>query len=168
VIYRTEAPPPPWGNNLWAAIITARARVRLHQEILALRAAGARVLYCDTDSVMYTGIPPMHSMKAEKAGDFETRGVYKRLLIAGKKEYGLENESGTWEFHVKGVPFDERGPYLRSGYASFQRPTRLLEGARNGNRPNVWGLREKRRHVDYSSRARTRDGLLAPLIIRDS
>jgi hypothetical protein len=167
VIYRSEAPPPPWGNNIWAAIITARARVRLHQEMMRIRALGATVLYCDTDSIMYSGIDPIHPAKADAPGQFETRGIYRRMIIEGKKEYGLEIGPGKWEFHVKGVPYSERASYLFRGYARFSRPNRLLEASRRGITPNVWETRNKKRHVNFRDRARTRDGLLTPLIVNE-
>lgn len=166
-IWQQETPAPPWGNNIWAAIITARARVRLYREFMALRKKGARILYCDTDSAIYEGPSADYPLKAKAPGDFEARGKYRSVLIVGKKEYGLEDEKGAWDVHVKGVPFAERRKYLETGKAEFQRPTRLREAARKGLQANLWRDHTKERHVNYSNRRRSRDGGLLPPEIQE-
>lgn len=165
-IYRVETPPPPWGNVLWAAIVTARARVRLHRELSRVRADGGVPLYCDTDSIIYSGGKRRYPKRAERAGDFESRGVYRSVRIEGKKEYGLEIRKGLWIVHAKGVPFAARPDFLTTGRARYQKPMRLLEASARGLRPNVWSEREKVRRVSYAGRRRTADGALAPLIVR--
>jgi len=170
VIRRIEAPAPPWGNQIWAAIITARARVRLHREMLSLQESGARLYYCDTDSIMYRGGSRSYPEKAKEPGAFESRGFYQTLMIRGKKEYGLARD-GQWEFHAKGVPLSERESYLRNGRASITRPVRLLESGRIGLAPNLWRSVEKRRAMgrqsrrpgSFHARIRSSDGFLVPL-----
>jgi len=167
-IYRVDARPPYWGNNVWAAIVTARARVRLHQEMEHLRTTGSRVLYCDTDSVIYQapkGKRPRYPERATEPGQFESRGRFRALIIVGKKEYALERSPGKWDVHVKGVPFAERMRYLTEGSATFQRPVRLLESGRIGIRANVWRTVSKQRHVSYEKRIRKADGSLGPVQI---
>lgn len=166
-IYRVEGSPPPWGNVLWAAIVTARARIRLHRELLRVRASGGVPLYCDTDSIIFNGCPLRYPKKASAAGEFETRGAYRSVRIEGKKEYGLEVRKGLWIIHAKGIPGDvAKGDYLRTGHARFNKPMRLLEATTRGMQPNVWSVREKQRRVTYKERRRTADGTLAPLIVR--
>ena len=167
-IYRREADPPYWGNNVWSAIVTARARVKLHQEMLRLEARGGRVLYCDTDSVVYQGPPGRYPAKAIKPGQFEARGLYRRLLLVGKKEYALETKPGRWDVHAKGVPFAERYEYLLTGRAEYSRPVRLLESGRIGVRPNIWRKVVKQRHVSYEKRIRKADGSLEPVQIEST
>jgi hypothetical protein len=166
VLWQQDAPPPPWGNMIWSALITARARVRLYQEFGRLRKLGARVLYCDTDSVIYSGVEGRYPVKASRPGDFEARGRFRRALIVGKKEYGLEDDKGHWEVHVKGVPLAERLKYLETGEANFQRPTRLREAARLGLDANLWRDVQKTRRTDMRKNRRRRpDGALAPVEI---
>jgi hypothetical protein len=127
-IYRVEGSPPPWGNVLWAAIVTARARIRLHRELVRVRRAGGVPLYCDTDSIIFNGCPLRYPVKARRIGDFERRGSYRSVRIEGKKEYGLEIRKGSWIIHAKGIPgADAKADYLRTGRARFTKPMRLLE-----------------------------------------
>jgi hypothetical protein len=165
--YSVKASPPPWGNNLWAAIVTARARVRLHQEMKRLDGAGCRVLYCDTDSVMYLGAGPKYPVKAPRVGAFELRGEYQEIYVIGKKEYGLRDAAGRWEAHVKGVPRKARLKYLRTGKAEFKRPTKIREAAARTLEANVWTTHRKQRGVLNRGRTRNRDGSLPPVKLRD-
>lgn len=165
-IWRAEAPPPPWGNQIWAAMVTARARVRLHQMMTAVRDSGGKILYCDTDSIMYSGGNIVFPKKAAKPGDFESRGIYSEILIVGKKEYGLRSGK-VWELHAKGIPEKARADYLREGTATFDRPVRLLESGRVGVQANVWRGVTKTRRVSYENRARRSDGTLRPVIVTE-
>ena len=151
---------------IWAAIVTARARIRLHQEIVRLSDAGANVLYCDTDSVFYSGGSIRYPSKAKNAGDWETKGNYKSLFVAGKKEYILERHDGTQDVHAKGIPFEARERYIKEGYAKFSRPTKLLESTRTGIAPNTWSERSKQRHVNFRDRIRNSAGFLLPVYVR--
>lgn len=164
VMFEREGTPPPWGNVIWSALVTARARVRLHKEMLRVRNAGGRVLYCDTDSVMYTGAKLRYPAKATRPGQFESRGSFDELVIVGKKEYALR-KGRTWELHAKGVPQPAREAYIRTGTATFQRPIRVREAAARGLQANVWTEHTKTRRVSFKHRVRTGDGTLAPIVI---
>jgi len=161
--FTRQAPPPPWGNNVWAAIVTARARVRLHQEIVRLDRAGCRVLYCDTDSVMFEGKGPRYPVRAPRIGAFELRGEYRELFVVGKKEYGLRDAAGKWEPHVKGVPREVRLKYLRTGAAEFKRPVKMREAASRKIEANVWSTYRKIRGKLNKGRTRLPSGALAPV-----
>ena len=161
--WSVEGKPPPWGNNIWAALVTARARVRLHRELVKVRESGRQLLYCDTDSVIFAGRSMRYPAKAARPGDFETRGRFRSALIVGKKEYGLEKSPGVWEIHVKGVPAEHRESYLHTGQATYSLPNRLRESARRDLKPNVWRERTKRRKVTLDHRARQVDGSLIPM-----
>lgn len=167
-IYRLESPPPPWGNVLWASIVTARARIRLHRELRRVLGAGGVPLYCDTDSIIFNGSNHLrYPKRAGAAGEFETRGSYRSVRIEGKKEYGLEVRKGVWIIHAKGIPgIDAKNTYLRTGRARFSKPMRLLEATTRGMTPNVWSEREKQRRISYQGRRRQPDGTLAPLHVR--
>jgi hypothetical protein len=47
--------PPVTANYLWGVYVTSYARIYLHKQIMAVVAGGGRVIYCDTDSIMFTG-----------------------------------------------------------------------------------------------------------------
>src|SRR5262249_15182416 len=129
-IYSQDRLPPPWGNNVWSALVTSRARIRLGLEMERLAKLGGRVLYCDTDSAAFQGRARGYIRQATEPGQFELRGQYRRALIVGKKEYGLQEKSGRWKLYAKGVPESVRDHYLRNGSASFVRPVRFREAAR--------------------------------------
>jgi len=167
VIFTEETAPPPWGNDVWPAFVTARARVRLAREIEQLEQRGARPLYCDTDSIMFTGGRHRYPARAAQLGGFELRGRYRRLLLVGKKEYALELRPGRWESRAKGVPLLERYRYLTTGTAEFDRPFRLREAAAGSGTVNVWRRVKKSRHVDLFKSALRSDGTLpVPWIIQ--
>jgi hypothetical protein len=167
VIYSVKGSPPPWGNNVWPAIITARARVRLAKEMQRIRDAGGIVLYCDTDSIIYQGADSLeYPEKAAQIGDFELRGKFAKILIAGKKEYGLWDYDGTCYLHAKGVPQSERERYLTTGIAEYDKPNRLRKAARRGLKANVWEPRTKVRKVSFAERTKKPDGTFEPMSIR--
>jgi hypothetical protein len=166
-VYRVESKAPPWGNVVWAAFVTARARIRLHREIERIRERGGTVLYCDTDSVFYTGARVRYPARAEKPGEFESRGTFRSVLIVGKKEYMIETRKGSWTAHAKGIPASVRREYLETGRASFQRPTKLRESVRTGDTPNGWKTRTKVRHASFNKRSRNVDGTLRPIVYRE-
>jgi hypothetical protein len=167
IFYRRSAKPPPWGNNLWAAVTTARARIKLHQEMTRLLAKGCRVLYCDTDSVVFLGKSPRYPEKASRAGLFESRGEYREILIVGKKEYGLRSGPRTWELHAKGVPKSQRKRYLREGVAEFQRPVKMRESSRINVAANTWRTVRKERRTVNRGRERMPDGRLRVIEVRE-
>lgn len=163
-IFTKKADPPPWSNMVWPAFVTARARVRLHKEILKIMKAGGKPLYCDTDSVIFQGGRIRYPASTKIPGTFENRGAYKVCLIVGKKEYGLQGPGG-WEIHVKGVPRSERETYLRTGRARYKLPAKIRESARRGLQPNIWTEREKVRRVNFEKRSRKPDGSLLPVTV---
>lgn len=173
-IYRVDASPPPWGNQIWSALVTARARIRLHQMICALRDSGAKILYCDTDSIMYCGGALKFPVKAARPGDFESRGHYPKAMFVGKKEYGLcsidekKGQGGEiWELHAKGIPMAARARYMQTGTTDFERPVRLIESGRVGIAPNVWRKVSKTRRTTLATRDRRSDGTLLPVIVTE-
>lgn len=163
-IYSEEHAAPPWSNFVWPAIITARARMRLASAAERIMDKGGRLLYCDTDSLMYLGGDVRFPKSARHVGDFELRGRYRQAVIVGKKEYALEVRRNRWDVHAKGVPFGERERYLREGVAEFSRPVKIRESTRIGVAANVW--RKVTKHRRTVLRGRKSDGALQTPIIR--
>jgi hypothetical protein len=170
VLYEEEGNIPPWGNVVWSAIITARARIRLHTEMMKILDLGGRPLYCDTDSIAYINHAKTitkYPNKARAAGDFETRGCYKSILIVGKKEYALQTYSDEWIPYCKGIPARYREEYLLKGTATFVKPIKIRESTRRNINPNIWTPVTKTRHVSFENRVRNPDGTLAPIILNN-
>jgi len=158
-IYSQDGAPPPWGNMVWPAFVTARARIRLAAEMDRVEHHAGLPLYCDTDSVIFSGRGPRYPEKAKRPGTFEHRGEYEKAMIIGKKEYALRR-GRKWESHAKGVPQAERFRYLLEGTATFSRPTRMREAARDGSIVNTWRKVTKVRRQDLIRYARSVDGAL--------
>lgn len=166
VIYNVEEAPPKWGSVVWPAFVTARARLRLHSEMERVQRNGGTVLYSDTDGLLFRGAQNLsYPGKAARPGTFEFRGSYPNAKIAGKKEYGLQRESGEWEIHIKGVPFAAREIYLRTGKATYEKPVRIKESARRDIAANHWIEITKVRRVSYAHRSVLADGTLAPIVL---
>lgn len=134
-----RTPSPPYANVLWAAWTTAAARVVLHKALLRARNAGAEVLYCDTDSVIFDGPNPfpvsrdLGAWKVEKrCSEFEARGPKHYYFKASGRKRG--------EYRVKGVPRGKAGELFRKKVVRFERPYRLRESIRLGDcgLVNVW------------------------------
>ena len=166
-IYSQDGAPPPWGNMVWPAFVTARARVRLADEIDRVERYGGTPLYCDTDSVIFSGPGPAYPLKATKPGTFEGRGDYDAAMIIGKKEYAL-CKGREWEPHAKGVPQAERLQYLMEGTATFRRPVRMREAARDHKLTvNTWRSVTKVRRRNLIQYAQAADGALpVPRIVQ--
>ena len=154
IIFTQDGVPPVWSNMVWPAFVTARARMRLADEIERVEAAGGRPLYCDTDSVIFEGPGPRYIEKARRIGQMERRGVYRQMLIVGKKEYALDAGRGRWEFHAKGIPWSEREAYLKTGRATFRRPVKMRESGRIGVPAGVWREVTKERKTKFRADGR--------------
>ena len=91
-------------NVATAASITGYVRAMLLTEMCRIRKTGGKVLYCDTDSIVFQG---------GKAPDFGTElggwscdGLFKRGGIAGKKLYAFET-TDEWA-REKGLTGEDR------------------------------------------------------------
>lgn len=134
--------------------------------MLRLASAGCRVLYCDTDSVIYQGEGPRYVLSARNPGEFEARGEFKLAWIEGKKEYALRDSRGHWEPHIKGIPRAQRMHYLGTGRATFDRPVKMREAGRLKLQANVWRSVTKRRGAINRGRVKGSDGTLRTVRLR--
>lgn len=158
--------PPEYANFLWGTYVTSYARVHLDRLLNAVHTAGAQVLYCDTDSVMFLGSVPegtldldeyrLGAMKVEKyiSADFRI-----------PKGYVLVEEGGKVKVACKGVPlprdFDKglvgtmenpQMQFLFGGYTEVVKPMRLRQGMGQNKEPNVWAPRPKSNKTVYDRR----------------
>ncbi len=111
--YRYEALAPSGSTNVVvAAFTTAQARLKLYE---CLQILGPRVLYYDTDSVIYVSRPGMYdlpsgSMMGELTDELADKGVgtfISRFLSGGPKFYAFEyvKPDGTKDYvcKIKGI-----------------------------------------------------------------
>lgn len=91
---------PRYANCLWAMYVTAYARHRLYYHgFKRVLGAGARLIYCDTDSVMYQADAPVLEHSKE-LGEFKLEGIYKETYFKLPKLYYL-------------IPYSEKSEYGR-------------------------------------------------------
>ena len=98
-------------NIYVAAFTTCWGRLMLYE---ALDILGERVLYYDTDSVIYIRIPGMPDLKfGNKLGEWESEmseGDYiTEFISAGPKNYGYRTANGKTELKVKGFRLNTEG-----------------------------------------------------------
>lgn len=98
-------------NIYIAAFTTCWARLMLYE---ALDILGGRVLYYDTDSVIYVRIPDLPDLKfGNMLGDWESEmaeGDYiEEFISAGPKNYGYHTFQGKTELKVKAFSWNCEG-----------------------------------------------------------
>jgi hypothetical protein len=148
-IARTAGEPAPYANFLWAAYITAGARVRLHTLLVEHGA-----IYCDTDSLFtFTEVP-----KRADLGALSLKYLAEWVTIRAPKVYATDRET-----RIKGV----RGAsgLALDGRFTFRKPSRFRESTVRGIAPNTWA--EAERHLAYTSDKRrfAADGTSRPLTV---
>ena len=101
--------PNPNTNVVIAAFTTAYARLQLYDELDML---GERVLYCDTDSVIYRSQPGQPEPRlGNNIGDLtdELGGEHITVFASGSpKNYGYKTSGGKTEVNVRGITLDVR------------------------------------------------------------
>lgn len=96
-------------NVATAASITGFVRAYLWRHICSIRKAGGEVLYCDTDSLAFTGRVPSDFRIDKELGGWSIEGTFDHGGIAGKKLYAFHNAQGKqagdkeWKCGCKGV-----------------------------------------------------------------
>jgi DNA polymerase type B, organellar and viral len=125
-------------NVATGASITGFVRSFLWRHICKVREGGGRVLYCDTDSIAYTG--PDSAFKISKElGEWGIDGRFQRGGIGGKKLYAFQREKGTfekaskeWKKSCKGVDLSpsEIMRVCKGEEVTFNRPAPSLSYSR--------------------------------------
>lgn len=131
-----------WANVMWAAQITAGARIKLHKyQVLQ----GDGLVYSDTDSIFSS--KPIVGV-SEGLGGLRVDGTYKSALIAGPKLYALEDYDGQWFAKGKGVPRKHALEYLRGERVTYGTPITPKAQARKGIKAGTWiDVTRKRQYV---------------------
>lgn len=109
-------------NTLWAAYVTAYARLTL---LKFMSQAGDSLFYVDTDSVFIQG----ELACSQELGDMKTEYANVDAEIIGPKAYRLFRDGVELKVKCKGVPADKRSQFLSTGECTFSRPVGLLEAA---------------------------------------
>jgi hypothetical protein len=176
---QTEDTPAKTANYLWGIYTTSYARIELHKHIANVHDNGGIVLYCDTDSVMYSGDLPEGTLDlGPKLGqlEYETtndgREFFDMALFRQAKGYLICNytgktKKGLKELEIvksacKGVPTEFAYDFILRNMASFDKPMKQREYfisayAKNSTIKrkvglNVWDTVEKKMNLEYIKR----------------
>lgn len=130
--------PPKTANYMWGVYVTSYARLSLLEKIMAVHAKGGKLLYCDTDSIMFTGEAARDALRfGDSLGlmSLETYdlGIYRASkgylmcehvtsrIADRRKEYKIKKVA------CKGVPTHYAHDFILKGMAKFLKPMRLKE-----------------------------------------
>lgn len=137
---------PDHVNVLWAAMITARARVKLWRAMLEANP----LYYCDTDSLFTErplttggGLGMLREVATYRGGEFFGNKCY---VVEGKataKGIPKPREEGDGDFPLQ---------FLYAGRTLFRKPARLREARKQGLVPNKWYLESRVRDPVYRKR----------------
>jgi hypothetical protein len=105
-----EGPQERFYNVATAASITGFVRAYLWRHMCMLRRGGCRVLYCDTDSIIYGGKAPRTLALGKELGQWNEEARFTMGGIAGKKLYAFQKPDGGWKTGCKGAKLD--GPTI--------------------------------------------------------
>lgn len=149
---------------IWASLITSRARIKLHRLIMEIYLKGGEILYCDTDSCLFKGLPGM-VVSSAKLGEFKIEHEFSRLHIKLPKVYrGYMDEKIIVE-RVKGVPRRVQSTAFDTGRAVYEKPNRFMESMRRGLSMNKWVHTSKEIRGRYDKGKVSRTGEITPLYL---
>lgn len=163
VIYVTQDRYPVNTNMVWAAYTTAFARLYLHEWLTKIKAAGGRLLYCDTDSVFYLHPKPLVPV-GEKLGAFKDEGVYTEADIRLPKMYRLSSGARV-VVKAKGVGKKYQEAFFENGEVLVKRPVKFRESLRRNLTPNFWMDTPKTNHLKYDKGEVLKDGTVRPFTL---
>lgn len=183
---------PRYANCIWANYVTAYSRHSVYFDgFTPCLRGGGRILYCDTDSVMYTA-SEMVLEHSKELGKFKLEGIYEEAYYKLPKLYYLNPYSNRSKWGIKyteitgkkqlkshiykskGIPKSASKRFFRKNKARFKKPNKLRESLRrnlskkNINKlliPNYWETREKEISGKYTKRRVLKDGSTLPLIL---
>lgn len=97
--------PPRTANYMWAAYVTSYARISLHEKLQAVHDAGGVLLYCDTDSVMFTGEKACNALQYGDSLGLMSLEKFDYAIFRASKGYLLCNEVQRNFHYSKGKIF---------------------------------------------------------------
>jgi len=130
--------PPKTANYLWGVYVTSYARISLCDKMIKAHKAGAQLLYCDTDSIMFRGEEAIKTFVIGDGLGEMSKEVYDLSVFRSSKGYLLCNHKSTRlkdrfpEYEIvkvacKGVPTHLAYDFIMDGMATALKPMRLKE-----------------------------------------
>jgi hypothetical protein len=148
---QTESKAPKTANFLWGLHVTAHARLELVKHLETVIANGGTLLYCDTDSIMFTGERAAKAMPvSNKLGDL-SKEQYDKGIFRQAKGYLLCNYKGRAKKKLeikkvacKGVATTHAYEFIVEGLATSIKPMRFKEALiRTGVKKNAQAVLDK-------------------------
>lgn len=161
VIYEQESDMfPKQTNVLWAAYTTAYARHKLYQKLVEVERLGGKLLYCDTDSVIYEH-SKMLLENTNKLGELklEAKADYAHFLRPKLYCFGEG-------YKAKGVRNAQAKEFFLTGKTSFRKPTKIREALRRGMQVNEWLVTPREIRSEYTKRIILPVGITRPVHMR--
>lgn len=187
----TEDKPAKTSNYLWGIYVTSYARIELHRHLINIHEAGGTLLYCDTDSQMYSGELNKKLDIGSNLGqlEYETdvngNSVFDMALFRQAKGYLICNLTGKKKGKLKeveivkvackGVPTKYAYDFMLRNMATFDKPMRQREFYVSANAKNskikrllginVWDEVTKRMNLEYIKRKG--EGITKPVNVNE-
>jgi len=148
---------PEHVNYMHAAYVTSYGRLELFNYMHQL---GERMIYCDTDSVIFTGKPPFPVGK--ELGQMKLVKTGRHCRTHAPKTYEFDKD-----FVAKGVPKQHAKEFIRKGKASYLQPFRYREACTFFDRGNkkklsVWRPVTKELRSKYDKKRCDKSGRYFP------
>jgi hypothetical protein len=155
---------PRHNNVVISSYVTAYGRIELYNLMQKILDNNGKLLYCDTDSVIYKGGKLLQDSK--QLGGVKKEADIKKAEFLGAKYYRYWDTAGN-EFDIcKGVPKAYQGQMFEKGEATYMKPIRYREALRRKLQANVWVQFTKHAKADYDKRVVLSNGLTRPIVLK--
>lgn len=142
---QTESQAPKTANFLWGLHVTAHARLELVKHLETVQQNGGTLLYCDTDSIMFTGERAAKAMPVSNELGALSKESYDKGIFRQAKGYLLCNMKGRKRKRLviekvacKGVATTHAYEFIVEGLATAVKPMRFKEALiRSGVKKNA-------------------------------
>jgi len=132
---------------VWPAFVVGRAWVSLCERIEAVRAAGGRALYCDTDGLLWAKPPGPALELGDGPGEWQLRGLPEWAWCERAKLYARGIGSTISAAACSGIPRADLIWYLEGGDAPTRRESIREQAARRAEEAQAvkrWKERKER------------------------
>ena len=121
-----------YANPLWAALVTAAARVKLY---LLMEQCGSEIVYCDTDSIITMGELPED---VNEPGRMRYQGWFAESAILAPKMYRLQGGHGGQKMAHAGIPAWQIDRLITEGKARSGGPVGIMDSFHTGLEAGRW------------------------------
>jgi len=160
---------PAFHNNVVvASYVTSYARYELYNYMKQIIDKGGKLLYCDTDSIIYDG--NFDLLTSKNLGDMKLEYKIDNITILGNKMYCFQDKNKDYHYVYKGVPKHLQKEMFEHDIVYYKKPIRYLESQRRLNKnfiPNYWIDYSKKRLTKYDKRIILKDGNTKPLVFNN-